>query len=78
MNRIVIDKFGPLNNVDLTINDINVYIGPQASGKSTLSKLIYFFLSVKDDCTQYYVQHITANRSLNNSDDVICGDLGKN
>ena len=42
MNKIVIDKFGPLNNVELSINDINVYIGPQASGKSTLSKLIYF------------------------------------
>lgn len=76
MNKIVIDKFGPLNNVELSINDINVYIGPQASGKSTLSKLIYFFLSVKDDFTQYYVQYITANRPLKNND-VICGDLSK-
>jgi predicted ATPase len=46
MPRIKIQNFGPLKNVDLEIKDLLLFIGPQASGKSTIAKLIYFFKSI--------------------------------
>jgi predicted ATPase len=47
MQRIIIKNFGPIEEVDLNINDIMLFIGPQASGKSTISKAVYFFKSLK-------------------------------
>lgn len=47
--RILIKDFGPLQNVDLTLKDIAVFIGPQASGKSTLAKLIHFCRYITGD-----------------------------
>lgn len=75
MYRLVADKFGPLSNVNIDINDINVFIGPQASGKSTLAKLIYYFLSIKDDISQYYVSYITNDKTK--FSDVIISDIKK-
>jgi predicted ATP-dependent endonuclease of OLD family len=46
--RIIIKNFGPIKDVDLEINDFMVFIGPQASGKSTIAKLVYFFRSVDE------------------------------
>ncbi len=43
MPKIIVKNFGPLTNIDLTIKDFMLFIGPQASGKSTLARLIYFF-----------------------------------
>jgi AAA15 family ATPase/GTPase len=42
MQRIVIKNFGPIKNVDIPIHDFMIFIGPQASGKSTIAKAIYF------------------------------------
>ncbi|RLD52310.1 MAG: hypothetical protein DRI94_03545 [Bacteroidetes bacterium] len=38
--RLVIENFGPIKHVDLNLNKINIFIGPNASGKSTISKII--------------------------------------
>jgi predicted ATPase len=43
MQRIVIKNFGPIKDVDIPIHDFMIFIGPQASGKSTIAKAIYFF-----------------------------------
>ncbi len=43
MQRIVVKNFGPLKDIDLEIKDFMVFVGPNASGKSTLAKLIYAF-----------------------------------
>ncbi|MBF0486577.1 MAG: AAA family ATPase [Nitrospirae bacterium] len=53
MQRIIIKNFGPVEEVDLNINDIMLFIGPQASGKSTISKAVYFFKSLKEDLIRY-------------------------
>lgn len=42
MSRIVIKNIGPITEVDLTLNKINVIMGPQSSGKSTIAKIISF------------------------------------
>lgn len=45
MERIKINGFGGLKNAEVQINNINVFIGKSASGKSITIKLIYFFKS---------------------------------
>jgi energy-coupling factor transporter ATP-binding protein EcfA2 len=43
MQKITIQQFGPIQQVTLEIKDFILLIGPQATGKSTIAKLIYFF-----------------------------------
>lgn len=42
MNRIEIKNIGPIKDVDFELNKINVLMGPQSSGKSTIAKIISF------------------------------------
>lgn len=42
MSRLVIKNVGPLKYVDIVLNKINVFIGPQSSGKSTIAKIASF------------------------------------
>lgn len=53
MHKITIKSFGPISDVQLVVKDFLVFIGPQASGKSTISKAIYFFKSLRDDLIKY-------------------------
>lgn len=39
MRRIIIRNIGALEDVDIRLSDINVIIGPQSLGKSTLLKI---------------------------------------
>jgi predicted ATPase len=55
MQKIIIENFGPIKYAEIEVKKILVLIGEQASGKSTIAKLIYFFKSLKDDLfTQIY------------------------
>lgn len=45
MEKIKINGFGGLKNAEAPINNINLFIGKSASGKSISIKLIYFFKS---------------------------------
>jgi hypothetical protein len=42
MAHLIIRNIGPLKEVKLDLNRINVFIGPQSSGKSTIAKIISF------------------------------------
>lgn len=44
MARITIHNFGPLKDIDITLRPINVFMGPQSCGKSTIAKIISFCL----------------------------------
>jgi len=55
-SRLIVRNFGPIEYVDLDLRNVNVFIGPQASGKSALAKLYTIFKAprkflkdVKDD-----------------------------
>lgn len=48
MPKIVIDKLGPIDHCSLELNDFTVFTGPQASGKSTVAKSIFFFKNIKN------------------------------
>ncbi|PPD47222.1 MAG: hypothetical protein CTY16_07910 [Methylobacter sp.] len=44
MEKLVIDNFLAIEHAEIEIKKINLFIGPQAQGKSLISKLIYFFV----------------------------------
>ena len=50
-NRIMItiQNLGPVKDSTMSIEDLSVLIGLQAGGKSTITKVVYFFLTIKDD-----------------------------
>lgn len=49
MQRIVIKNFGAVKEADIELKKITVLIGEQASGKSTIAKLVYFFKTLKEN-----------------------------
>ncbi|BBC25496.1 AAA family ATPase [Pseudanabaena sp. ABRG5-3] len=49
MQKIIIKNFGAIASAEIEIKKVLVLIGEQASGKSTIAKLIYFFKSLRDD-----------------------------
>jgi len=56
MQRISIEGFGPINRFEAEVKDVMLLIGPQASGKSTLSKSIFLFKSLKDELMRFIVE----------------------
>lgn len=41
--KLIVKNFGPLKNIDIEVREMVTFIGAQASGKSTLAKLISIF-----------------------------------
>ena len=48
MEKLVINKLGPIEHCELEIKDFMVFTGPQASGKSTIAKSIFFFKNIRN------------------------------
>ncbi|MCF2643105.1 MAG: AAA family ATPase [Roseburia sp.] len=48
MQKIIINRLGPVEHSELDIKEFMVFTGPQASGKSTIAKSIFFFKNVKN------------------------------
>ncbi|HIV23724.1 MAG TPA: AAA family ATPase [Candidatus Merdiplasma excrementigallinarum] len=48
MQKILIHKLGPVEHCELEISDFTVFTGPQASGKSTIAKSVFFFKNIKN------------------------------
>lgn len=46
--ELEIKQFGPIKKCNLSIKQVTVFTGEQAAGKSTIAKLVYFFLSLRD------------------------------
>ncbi len=49
MSKLIIDNIGPISHVDIPINRLNVIIGKQSSGKSTIAKVLSFCLWLEKD-----------------------------
>jgi predicted ATP-dependent endonuclease of OLD family len=57
MTHITIKNVGPIMNVELDLNKINVFMGPQSSGKSTIAKIISY-------CSWFEKNYILAAKPL--------------
>ena len=64
MGRLKIDKLGAVEKFELDIKHVNVLIGEQATGKSTICKAIYFFRLVKNEIIKYLFRISTAGYAL--------------
>lgn len=53
MARIVIHHLGAIKEFEMDIKQFNLFIGEQATGKSTICKAIYFFRSIKNELIEY-------------------------
>ena len=42
MARLIIRNIGPIKDIDIELNKVNVFIGEQSSGKSTIAKIVSF------------------------------------
>ena len=48
-NKIVIQNFGPVKEAQINLNkNFQIFIGAQASGKSTICKVVYFVQKIRD------------------------------
>ena len=59
MHKIKIHKLGPITDCVMDVKKFTVLTGPQAEGKSTIAKAIYFFLCVKN----IFRDHISKNKN---------------
>lgn len=57
MTHITIKNVGPIKNVKLDLNKINVFMGPQSSGKSTIAKIISY-------CSWYEKNYILESKPM--------------
>ena len=49
MAELVIQNFGPIRHCKIEEKRFMILIGAQASGKSTIAKVIFFFRTVAED-----------------------------
>lgn len=57
--RITVENFSCIKRADVELAGLNILIGPQASGKSVISKLIFFCLDVHSQIAEGIVQERT-------------------
>jgi AAA15 family ATPase/GTPase len=70
MATLKVLNFGPIKELEWEIKDYNLFIGPQAAGKSTIAKLVYYFLSLKDEVGQYVFEASNKVPSVHTPDDI--------
>jgi len=64
MEKLTVKNLGPLKNFTMETNALTVLIGPQASGKSLLMQLLYYFRNVKELSAYYYNDNISDSKWL--------------
>nr|WP_315221368.1 AAA family ATPase [uncultured Flavobacterium sp.] len=42
MTKLIIRNIGPISNIEIELNKVNIFMGPQSSGKSTIAKIISY------------------------------------
>jgi len=61
--KIIVKNFSVIKDIELEINNINIIIGEQATGKSVLAKLIYFF---REQVIENYKTSLLNNQPFSN------------
>ncbi len=47
MERLIVKNFGPIKQIDIELKDVNMFIGDNSTGKSTVAKLVGIFRNEK-------------------------------
>ena len=68
MEKLMVSNFAGMDELEIQLNKINLFIGPQATGKSVTIKLIYFFNSFFNIVEQNI---ITKHKTAKNLKEVI-------
>ena len=58
--KLIVKNFLTLKNIDIDLAKFNVFIGEQASGKSLITKLLYFFREILITYIPTYPQELNA------------------
>lgn len=59
MARLSIKNIGPIKDIDIALNRVNIFLGPQSSGKSTIAKVLSFCQWLqKDVVIRQSIDHI--------------------
>ena len=69
LQRLEIKNFGPVKSASIEIRPALILIGQQASGKSTIAKLIYFFQSLSTEFFSRFYQ--SSEERVNMTQDLI-------
>ena len=69
MDRLIVKNFGPLKDIDIELNKINLFIGENGSGKSVLGKIVTIILDLENHMIneedlfkkfrEYYIDFLT-------------------
>lgn len=62
MHKITLRNLGPIENCSINLNELIVLTGPQANGKSTVAKAVYFFRTIKDDILDMMLRGTTGEK----------------
>ncbi len=62
VQKIIIKNFGPVKDAEIEIKKTLILIGEQASGKSTIAKLIYFFRTLPEELKIHLLQNFVHNK----------------
>ena len=66
MHKLIVQNFGPIDQCEFELKDFSILIGPQSSGKSTVSKLVFYFLNIRDEFVNFILDNIDSQEdSLN-------------
>ena len=62
MQKIIIDNFAAIEHLEMELDwNLDLVIGPQASGKSALAKLVFFCRKIRDYLTDYLTNPIVSD-----------------
>jgi predicted ATPase len=67
MQKLIVWNFGPIKELDLDIKDLSLFIGEQATGKSTVAKLIYFFKSLRGELNSLLYEGFSVQKGIHKS-----------
>lgn len=59
MRKLIVKNFSCISNAEVDFNKLTVFIGPQASGKSVICKLSYFFIDIAQNQAEIVSPHAT-------------------
>jgi hypothetical protein len=68
MTKLIIKNIGPIKDIDINLNKVNVIIGPQSSGKSTINKIACYcaWVEKKISLDQSFEYFLKDDNFLNN------------